>query len=185
MRNLVLAFTLMLFSGCAYTDSVLQYANQGTARVEAGYKAKAQMTQAITAYLLEANRNCGVKVEIIDNKPVTTVKECVRASDLMASVDKVAIVKPQRIKDVMDSAGDFAMKITNLAVPFAGVYYGYKSNKVSQNANVAITQSNNKASEGMWENYTKNFQNTQSTKESIKEPFVPTIETNQTKIGGK
>lgn len=194
MGKLILTFLMGIsIMGCGYTQSALEYAGEGTKRVNAGYTAKTEMTKALANYLLEANKNCGVKVEMINNLPVTTVKECVRASEIMASVDRVEIVKPQRVADMLESAGSFARSITNLAVPFAGVYYGYKSNKVAQKANVEITKSNNAMSTSMWENYTKNYQNTQSTSTSTNTQStetttqtVPalTVETNTTKIGG-
>ena len=37
-----------LFSGCVYTDSALQYAKEGTNRVQSGYDAKAEMTKHLT-----------------------------------------------------------------------------------------------------------------------------------------
>ena len=154
------------FSGCSFSDSALQYAQEGSKRVDAGYSAKVEMTKHLTAFLAEANKDCGVKVEIVNGVPVTTVKECIRLADAMASVDKVQIVEPQRVKDVLESAGDFAMKVTNLAVPVASIYYGFKNNEVNQNANVAIRQSDNAAQTSMWGNYTENYQNTTNTSTS-------------------
>ena len=160
MRLLILTVLASLFTGCAFTESALQYSYEGTKRVESGYKAKAEMTKYLTEYLIEANKDCGVKVEILDGKPVTTVKECIRPSDVMASVDKVEMIKPQKVKSMTDSAGDFIMKATNLAVPVASIYYGFRSNEVNQEANVAIQKSNNDAQTSMWSNYTAGYENT-------------------------
>jgi len=121
------------------------------------------MTKHLTAFLAEANKGCGVKVEIINGVPVTTVKECLRLEDAMASVDKVEIIKPQQVKDMLESAGDFMTKSTNLVVPFASIYYGFKNNEVNQNANVAIRKSDNEAQTSMWSNYTDNYENTTNT----------------------
>lgn len=151
------------FSGCSFSDSALQYATEGSKRVDAGYNAKVEMTKHLTAFLAEANKDCGVKVEIVNGVPVTTVKECIRLADAMASVDKVQIVEPQRVKDTLESAGDFVMKATNLAVPVASIYYGFKNNEVNQNANVAIRQSDNAAQTSMWSDYTAGYQNTTNT----------------------
>lgn len=154
------------FVACGYTQSALEYSYEGTKRVQAGYDAKAKMTESMLAYLAQANEGCGVKVEIINNVPVTTVKECIRPADVLASVDKVEIVKPQEVKDMLQSAGDFFVKATGLVVPTASVYYGYKMNSDNQHANVAMNKSNNEASLGMWQAYTGNFQNSTSVSES-------------------
>lgn len=163
IRNLSLIALSSLVVGCSYSDSALQYAQEGSKRVDAGYSAKIEMTKYLTAYLAEANKGCGVKVEIINGVPVTTVKECLRLDDAMASVDKVEIVKPQQVKDVLDSMGDFAMKATNLVVPVSSIYFGYKTNKDNQAANIAIRQSDNTAQSSMWSSYTDNFENTTTT----------------------
>jgi len=163
IRNLSLIALSSLVVGCSYSDSALQYATEGSKRVDAGYNAKIEMTKHLTAYLEKANQGCGVKVEIINGTPVTSVKECIRLDDAMASVDKVEIVKPQQVKDMLDSMGDFAMKATNLVVPVASIYYGYQTNKDNQSANIAIRQSDNTAQSSMWSSYTDNFENTTST----------------------
>jgi len=155
--------TALILSGCAFSDSAMQYAQEGTKRSDSGYQAKIEMTKHLTAFLAEANKGCGVKVEIINGVPVTTVKECLRLEDAMASVDKVEIIKPQQVKDMLESAGDFMTKSTNLVVPFASIYYGFKNNEVNQNANVAIRKSDNDAQTSMWSNYTDNYENTTNT----------------------
>jgi len=163
IRNLSLIALSSLVVGCSYSDSALQYATEGSKRVDSGYNAKIEMTKYLTTYLAEANKGCGVKVEIINGTPVTSVKECLRLEDAMASVDKIEIVKPQQVKDVLDSMGDFAMKATNLVVPVSSIYFGYKTNKDNQAANIAIRQSDNEAQSSMWSSYTDNFENTTST----------------------
>jgi hypothetical protein len=160
---LVLSISLLWFSGCSYSDSALQYATEGTKRADAGYTAKTRIAEAMLVYLTEANKGCGVKVEVINGVPVTTVRECIRPADVLASVDKVEIIKPQQVKDILDSVGDFAMKATNLVVPVSSIYFGYKTNKDNQAANIAVRQSDNNAQSSMWANYTDNFENTTST----------------------
>jgi len=155
--------TALILSGCAFSDSAMQYAQEGTKRSDAGYQAKIEMTKHLTAFLAEANKGCGVKVEIINGVPVTTVKECLRLEDAMASVDRVEIIKPQQVKDMLESAGDFVMKATNLVVPVSSIYFGYQTNKDNQAANVAIRQSDNTAQSSMWSSYTNNFENTTNT----------------------
>ena len=160
------AIVALMFTGCGFTQSALEYSYEGTKRVQAGYEAKAKMTDSLTKYLTEANKGCGVKVEIINNTPVTTVKECVRASDVLSSIDRVEIVKPQAIKDMADSAGDFIMKATNVVVPVAGVYYNYKTHQSSMDASMTNTASNNAMQSSIFNGYTSNFQNTQTTTNS-------------------
>ena len=167
IRNLFTLSLVLYFSGCSYSDSALQYATEGSKRAEAGYTAKTKMTEAMLAYLTEANKGCGVKVEVINGVPVTTVKECIRPADVLASVDKVEIIKPQQVKDILDSAGDFAMKATNLVVPVSSIYFGYKTNKDNQAASIAIRQSDNNAQSSMWSSYTDNFENTTTTDTSV------------------
>lgn len=170
----------LVLGGCAFSDSTLQYAQEGTKRVDAGYTAKIEMTKHLTAFLAEANKGCGVKIEIVNGQPVTTVKECIRLDDAMASVDRVQIVEPQKVKDMLESAGDFAMKATNLVVPVASIYYGFRNNEVNQNANVAIRQSDNAAQTSMWSNYTSNFENTTNTTANTTNTSTNTTSTNTT-----
>lgn len=168
------------FTNCGYTQSALNYAQEGSKRVEAGYKAKADMTKYLTEYLTKANEGCGVKVEIIDNKPITTVKECIRPNDVLQAVNNIQIVQPQQVNDMLQSAGDFFVKATNVVVPTASIYYGYKNNQVNQQANVAIRQSDNEAQTSMWANYTGSYQNTSVTDTSNTSVTKNTTTTNTT-----
>jgi cyclopropane fatty-acyl-phospholipid synthase-like methyltransferase len=154
--NKVIGISLVaatLMTGCAYTESALQYAKEGTARVDSGYKAKTDMTKALVSYLQEANKSCGTTMEVVDGKPVVNVKECVRVQDVLASVDKVEIVKPQQVNDMLNSAGDLIMKATNMVVPVAGVYYNYRTHEKSMEASVANTASNNALQGTIFENF--------------------------------
>jgi hypothetical protein len=160
--SLVVLITLG-FTGCSYTQSALEYAKEGTARVDAGYKAKSEMTKYLVEYLKEANKECGTTMEIIDGKPLVKVKECVRVDDVLASVDSVEIVKPQKIHDMLDSAGDFIMKSTNLVVPLGGIYYNYKTHESSMKASIENTASNNAMQTSMYENFTTQFNKTTTT----------------------
>jgi hypothetical protein len=150
-------------TGCSYTESALQYAKEGTARVDAGYKAKSEMTKYLVEYLKEANKECGTTMEIIDGKPIVKVKECVRVNDVLASVDSVEIVKPQKIYDMLDSAGDFVMKSTGMIVPLAGIYGNYMTHESSMKASIANTASNNAMQTSMYENFTTQFDKTTTT----------------------
>ena len=151
------------FSGCVYTDSALQYAKESTSRVQSGYDAKAEMTKHLTEYLVIQNKDCGVKVEIINNTPVTSVKECVRIDDALRVVENIKIVEPQQVTDMVSSFGDLVMKSTNLVVPFAQIYYNHKNTEVQTRANVEITKSNNDMMGGMISNYTANYKNSTNT----------------------
>lgn len=161
--SLLVLGMILGFSGCSYTESALQYAQEGTKRVNAGYQAKADMTKEVVKYLKEVNKDCGVTSQFIDGIPTTTVKECVRAQDVFAVVDRVEIIQPQKINDIVDSAGDFIMKSTNLVVPVAGVYYNYKTHQSSMDASIKNTASNNELQGTIFESYTGNYQNTSVT----------------------
>ena len=165
MRKKLISSVVVIgfFSGCVYTDSALQYAKEGTYRVQSGYDAKAEMTKHLTDYLAIQNKDCGVKVEMINNTPVTTVKECVRIDDALRVVENVKIVEPQQVTDMVSSFGDLVMKSTNLVVPFAQIYYNHKNTEVQTRANVEITKSNNDMMGGMISNYTANYQNSTNT----------------------
>ena len=151
------------FSGCVYTESALQYAKEGTSRVQSGYDAKAEMTKHLTEYLAIQNKDCGVKIEMMNGMPITTVKECVRIDDALRVVENVKIVEPQQVTDMVSSFGDLVMKSTNLVVPFAQIYYNHANTKVQTRANVEITKSNNDMMGGMISNYTSNYQNSTNT----------------------
>ena len=151
------------FSGCVYTESALQYAKEGTNRVQSGYDAKAEMTKHLTEYLAIQNKDCGVKIEMMNGMPITTVKECVRIDDALRVVENIKIVEPQQVTDMVSSFGDLVMKSTNLVVPFAQIYYNHANTKVQTRANVEITKSNNDMMGGMISNYTSNYQNSTNT----------------------
>ena len=152
-----------LFSGCVYTESALQYAKEGTNRVQSGYDAKAEMTKHLTEYLVIQNKDCGVRIEMVNGMPITTVKECVRIDDALRVVENIKIVEPQQVTDMVSSFGDLVMKSTNLVVPFAQIYYNHANTKVQTRANVEITKSNNDMMGGMISNYTSNYKNSTNT----------------------
>ena len=162
-KLIVSLLVIGFFSGCVYTESALQYAKEGTSRVQSGYDAKSEMTKHLTEYLVIQNKDCGVKVEIINNTPVTSVKECVRIDDALRVVENIKIVEPQQVTDMVSSFGDLVMKSTNLVVPFAQIYYNHANTKVQTRANVEITKSNNDMMGGMISNYTSNYQNSTNT----------------------
>jgi len=163
MKKLLQAIMLLIIgltvTNCAFTDSALKYSYEGTKRVHDGYEAKAKMTKYLTEYLKEANKNCGVRIEMVNGLPLTTIKECVRAQDVLATVDRVQIIKPQHVADMAESAGNLMVKSTNLVVPFASIYYGFRNNEVNQAANVAMNSSNNAKDSNMWGAYTGSYQN--------------------------
>lgn len=151
------------FTGCAYSDSALKVGEQQTKMVDAGYQAKIKMTEALTQFLATANKDCGVKVEVINGTPVTTVKECIRLADAMDSVNNVRIIQPVAVKDSLESAGDFIFKASSLFTPLASIYYGFKNNEITQKSMVAMKQSDNIAQSNMWTSYTGGFKNNNST----------------------
>ena len=162
-KLIVSIMVIGFFSGCVYTDSALQYAKEGTNRVQSGYDAKAEMTKHLTQYLAIQNKDCGVKIEMMNGMPITTVKECVRIDDALRVVENIKIVEPQQVTDMVSSFGDLVMKSTNLVVPFAQIYYNHANTKVQTRANVEITKSNNDMMGGMISNYTSNYQNSTNT----------------------
>ena len=163
-KKLIASLLLIgFFSGCVYTESALQYAKEGTNRVQSGYDAKAEMTKHLTEYLAIQNKDCGVKIELMNGMPITTVKECVRIDDALRVVENIKIVEPQQVTDMVSSFGDLVMKSTNLVVPFAQIYYNHKNTEVQTRANVEITKSNNDMMGGMISNYTSNYQNSTNT----------------------
>ena len=160
MKYLIIVILVLPLSGCIYTDSALEYAGEGTQRVNAGYNAKAEMTKHITSYLERVNKDCGVRITIVDGSPVTTVKDCVRMSDAMVAVNKMPIIVPQQIDDIADGIGDMLIKATNLVVPVASLYYGFQTHEESMRTTRATTESNNLMIGGMVGAYTDNFDNT-------------------------
>ncbi len=171
--SIVLILSILSLTGCTYTQSALEYSKEGTKRVEAGYNAKTEMTKALTQYLASANKNCGVKVEVINNVPVTTVKECVRFQDAADIVNKVAIVKPQRVADTLESAGNFIIKATNLAVPLASTYYSHKTQLHSLDTQHKTTVSNNNLEQKNLETFTNRFKKQEI---QVVEPAVQVVE---------
>jgi hypothetical protein len=183
-------------AGCSYSESALQYANEGTKRVQSGYQAKAEMTKYLVEYLKVANANCGTTMTVEDNKPVVNVKECVDVDDVLASVDSVEIVKPQQVKDMLDSAGDFVMKSTGMIVPLAGIYGNYKTHEKSMEASIANTASNNALQGTIFENFenttvtttdtsVNNTSSTSSDSVSVTDKTTTTTDTSVTNVTDK
>lgn len=84
---LILSGLSVSFTGCAYSDSALKVGEQQTKMVDAGYQAKIKMTEALTKFLATANKDCGVKVEVVNGTPITTVRDCIRLADAMDSTN--------------------------------------------------------------------------------------------------
>jgi cyclopropane fatty-acyl-phospholipid synthase-like methyltransferase len=196
LKYSLVALLVLGFSGCSYTDSALQYAKEGTARVESGYRAKSDMTKYLVEYLKEANKECGTTMEIVDGKPIVKVKECVRVDDVLASVDSVEIVKPQKVKDMLDSAGDFVMKSTGMIVPLAGIYGNYMTHESSMKASIANTASNNALQGTIFENFENttvtttdtsvtDTSNTSSDSVSVTDKTTTTTDTSVTNVTDK
>lgn len=160
---LILSCLSIGFTGCAYSDSALKVGEQQTKMVDAGYHTKIKMTEALTKFLATANKDCGVKVEVVNGTPITTVKECIRLADAMDSVNNVRIIQPVAVKDSVESAGDFILKASSLVTPLASIYYGFKNNEITQKSMVAMKQSDNIAQTNMWSSYTGKFQNNTAT----------------------
>ena len=180
-KKLIASLLLIgFFSGCVYTESALQYAKEGTSRVQSGYDAKAEMTKHLTEYLAIQNKDCGVKIEMMNGMPITTVKECVRIDDALRVVENIKIVEPQQVTDMVSSFGDLVMKSTNLVVPFAQIYYNHKNTEVQTRANVEITKSNNDMMGGMISNYTSNYQNSTNTSSVLTTNTSSTTDTSNT-----
>lgn len=164
----------MLFSGCVYTDSALTYAEVQNKRVQAGYDTKKQMTADIMKYVAEMNKDCGVKVEMVNGVPVTNVKQCISIHEAMASVGQVEIQRAEGIQSVGDGTAKVMTSAATLAVPLGTAFMQYDAQKTATKAQVQITESNNAASiantastnsmmGGMVSDYTGNFQNTTTT----------------------
>jgi len=170
-----------MFTGCfgSYSQSALEYSREGTKRVEAGYDAKVFMTDSVLQYLAAANVNCGVKVEVINNIPVTTVKECIDLEDALKVVEKTEIVKPQKIAEMSQAFGDFLVKATNFAVPIAGIYYNTKLQEKSLEYNYLSRVNDNATQQSFWDTYTGTYNN--STVQVV-EPSVHTITNTDTQI---
>jgi len=160
MKYLIMLFALLLLPSCIYTESALEYAREGTTRVHDGYEAKAKMTAVIVKHLERMNKDCGVRITMVNGSPVTTVRDCVRFSDAMVAVNKMPIIVPQQIDDIADGIGDMLIKATNIVVPVASLYYGYRTHEESMETTRATTASNNEMISGMISDYTGNFQDT-------------------------
>jgi hypothetical protein len=86
------------------------------------------------------------------------------------AIEKIGAIAPpkqQEIKSVIEEIGDFAMKATNLVVPFASIYYGHKNHVATQEANVDMNASNNAADINMWSAFTGSMNNTATTMGSV------------------
>ena len=163
-----------LLTGCGYTNSALQYAEVQNKRVQSGYDAKKEMTNSIMKYVAEMNKDCGVKVEMVNGVPVTNVKQCITVHEAMASVGQVQIQRAEGIESIGTGVAKAATDIATLAVPLGTVYMQTDAQKHSADTQVRITESNNAATiattqsnndmmGGMMDSYTGNFQNVTNT----------------------
>jgi hypothetical protein len=168
------ATVVAMFTGCVYTDSALQYAEVQNKRVQAGYTTKQEMTKEIMMAVKEMNKDCGVKVEMVNGVPVTNVKQCISIHEAMASVGEVQIQRAEGIESVGAGTAKVLTSAATLAVPLGTAYMQYDAAKANTKAqvqitesnnaaNVAMNQSNNEMNSNMIDSYTGNFQNTTET----------------------
>lgn len=169
---------LLVLTGCSYTQSALEYSKEGTKRIESGYVAKAGMTKEIVSYLKEANKDCGTNMRIENGIPVVNVKQCVDLEDALRVVEKVDIVKPQKVADIAEGVGNFFIKATNLAVPLASIYYQNDLAKHQTEYSYKTKVNDNQAQTEYWKNYTNTYQNTNSVQVVNPEVVNPEVITN-------
>jgi len=162
MRCALLVLVMML-SGCVYTDSALEYAEEGTFRVQSGYQAQTAIAGQAFAYMEKQNANCGVQVTMVNGSPVTTVKECVDFSDAVDLVKAIQIIQPQQIADVAKSFGQALSTAGNFLVPIASFHYGYLNNQENMKTARATNASDNYMMSNMMNGFTSNFTNTSVT----------------------
>lgn len=171
---LLIGLSLLLMTGCFYTDSALRYAEVQNNRVKSGYTTKENMTKEIMKAVAEMNKDCGVKVTMVNGMPITNVKQCIGMHEAMASVGQVEIQRAEGVQSVGDGAAKVLTSAATLAVPLGTAYMQYDAAKTSTNAQVKITQSNNDATvatnksnnelqSNMINSYTTNFDKTNTT----------------------
>lgn len=159
MKWIISSLLVVLLSGCVYTDSAIQYAQEGTKRVDSGYKAKLEMTNSVVDYMKTVNVDCGTSMKVENGIPIVNVKQCVDFDDAMKVVNMTPIIQPQKVADVVESAGNFLAKGGSTIVGGLGVYYGYKSTTAQLENSYKTNKDNNKLQQGMWDSYTGTYQN--------------------------
>lgn len=182
MKKILLIVSLVIImvtlNNCAYSESALKYSKESTKRIESGYVAKSNMTKEIVSYLKEANKDCGTNVRIENNVPVVNVKQCVDLEDALRVVEKVDIVKPQKVADIAEGVGNFFIKATNLAVPLASIYYQNDLAKHQTEYSYKTKVNDNQAQTEYWKNYTSTYQNTNEIQVVNPEVVNPEVITN-------
>lgn len=161
MRYLLILLTLPLLSGCYLTQAgaIKELSEERSARYTAYITAQQQSVTAIADMLKTTDRG-GVKLELDKDGRVASISYIERL-DLtpLTAISKIDPYREEPVQGVISEVGDFVMKATNLAVPFASIYYGAKNHTETQRANVAISDSNNQANTAMWGAFTSGYQN--------------------------
>jgi len=162
MHRLIALVALIPFLGGCYltqAGAIKELSAERTARYQAHLTAQQSAVAEIVAALRDMDRG-GMKLELTEDGRVKSISYTeplnVEALTLMA---KTTAYKEEPVVGVISEIGDFVMKATNLAVPFASFYYGHKNHVASQDASVRMNASNNAASTSMWGAYTSNFEN--------------------------
>ena len=151
----------MLLNGCAFTSA-------GTAQemmpiYQKQYELMAESQARVVKEVMDTLKSIkrgGMDLELDDEGKVKRISY---TEHLDASVLRQALtVKKPEMPRVKSGAEETAMMIgalTGLVVPVASMYYGFKINRDSVNANVAIQESNNRLQDSVFAGYTSTYKN--------------------------
>lgn len=166
MRKLFLMISLLpLLSGCYLTQAgaVKDLSMERSARYDSYMLAKKEAVASVVTALKDIDRG-GMTVEIGDDGRVASVSYTQPIEiDSLVSMASITPYKEAPVTGLIDELGNFVMKATNLAVPFATIYYSSKNHQATQDASVLINAADNQAQSTMWNSYTGNYQNVTDT----------------------
>lgn len=161
MRFISLLIIIPFLSGCYLTQAgaVRELSQERTSRYQAHLTAQQNAVAQVVQALQGMDRG-GMKLELTDDGRVKSISYTEPLNvEALTKMAQTQAYREEPVKGVLEEVGDFVMKATNLAVPFASIYYGHKNHIETQRANVRITDSNNQASTAMWGAFTSTYQN--------------------------
>ena len=160
MKRIIAALAPIFVTGCAFTqqEAIKEMSPIYERQAQQNVQAKTLAVQAVMKALANIKRG-GMDLELDKDGRVKAIhyREHLDEGMLREAMHTPEMHLPVPHAPAQDYAA-FVGSLTNLVVPFAGMYYGYKTNKVvsETNRDIRINESNNNAK--MYQNFTGNFQ---------------------------
>jgi len=162
MKYLMMVTMILMLSGCGFTqlDVAKELSVERSTRHKVAVDAKAEATKYVMKMLSTIDRG-GMKIDTTEDGRIKSISYVDRLDmSVLKEALQVPVYKEERVASMLGEMGDTIMKATGMVVPVASILIGGKNHRATTSANVAMTQSNNKAQTNMIGAYTGSFENT-------------------------